>query len=152
MDSNTSKRSSIPASGGGGRSAKHRRPDPPFNRARATTLGRTAVALAACGVLAATGLAWSGAQTVQNAFHTSDALDGAPRSTGAAENILLIGLDSRKDRNGNDLPPDVLAQLHAGDGQEGGYNTNTLILVHVPADGKNITAFSIPRDDYVPVV
>nr|WP_229705147.1 LCP family protein [Williamsia phyllosphaerae] len=138
---------------GVGRHAKHARPDPQRRRPRrARALGRTAVALAACGVLTVTGLAWSGAQTVQNAFHTSDALAGAPRSTGTAENILLIGLDSRKDRNGNDLPPDVLTQLHAGDGQEGGYNTNTLILIHVPADGKNITAFSIPRDDYVPVV
>ncbi len=138
----------IPSGGG-----RHARPEPPRRRPRrARAVGRAAVALAACGVLTATGLAWSGAQTVQGAFHTSDALDGAPRSTGAAENILLIGLDSRKDRNGNDLPPDVLAQLHAGDGQEGGYNTNTLILVHVPADGKNIVAFSIPRDDYVPVV
>jgi len=42
--------------------------------------------------------------------------------------------------------------LHAGDGSVGGYNTNTLILVHIPADGARVSAFSIPRDDYVPVV
>jgi LCP family protein required for cell wall assembly len=66
-------------------------------------------------------------------------------------NILLIGLDTRKDQNGNNLPEEVLSQLHAGDGEEGGYNANTLILVHIPADMKKITAVSIPRDDYVPV-
>ncbi|NMK79506.1 LCP family protein, partial [Staphylococcus capitis] len=60
-----------------------------------------------------------------------------------------IGLDSRKDQDGNDLPRAVLNQLHAGDSDAGGYNTNTLILVHVGADNK-VTAFSIPRDDWVP--
>ena len=85
-------------------------------------------------------------------FHTSNALADAPRSRDGAENILLMGLDTRNDRDGNPLPADVLAQLHAGDGSEGGYNTNTLILIHVPADGKQITAFSIPRDDYVTMV
>lgn len=71
-----------------------------------------------------------------------------PRSSGNNMNILLIGLDSRKDQEGNDLPWSVLKQLHAGDSDDGGYNTNTLILVHVGADGK-VVAFSIPRDDWV---
>lgn len=64
-------------------------------------------------------------------------------------NILLIGLDSRKDQDGNDLPYSILKHLHAGDSDDGGYNTNTLILVHVSADNK-VVAFSIPRDDWVP--
>ncbi|MCV7125725.1 LCP family protein [Mycobacterium lacus] len=72
-----------------------------------------------------------------------------PRSSGNNINILLIGLDSRKDQEGNDLPWSILRQLHAGDSDDGGYNTNTLILVHVGADGK-VVAFSIPRDDWVP--
>jgi LCP family protein required for cell wall assembly len=42
-----------------------------------------------------------------------------------------------------------LKHLHAGDSDDGGYNTNTLILVHVGADEK-VVAFSIPRDDWVP--
>ena len=64
-------------------------------------------------------------------------------------NILLIGLDSRKDQDGNDLPWAILKHLHAGDSDAGGYNTNTLILVHVGPHEK-VVAFSIPRDDYVP--
>ncbi|WP_433173465.1 LCP family protein [Actinoallomurus sp. CA-150999] len=84
---------------------------------------------------------------------TSHAIQG-PKSKGGAVNILLIGLDSRKDQNGNDLPEAILSQLHAGskrgvDNGVGGYNTNTLILLHVPNDGSRATAFSIPRDDYV---
>ncbi|MCX6469643.1 MAG: LCP family protein [Corynebacteriales bacterium] len=109
------------------------------------------MALASAAVLLGSGLAWGEAQHIGGGFHTSDVLAGAPKSTGSAENILLIGLDSRKDRDGNDLPASVLSALHAGDGEEGGYNTNTLILVHVPADGQHIVAFSIPRDDYVAV-
>ncbi|RXS73194.1 LytR family transcriptional regulator [Streptomyces sp. TM32] len=83
---------------------------------------------------------------------SSRALDGtAPRSTGGATNILLMGLDSRKDQNGEDLPPAVLDKLHAGSSDIGGYNTNTLILLHVPAGGGRATAFSIPRDDLVDI-
>ncbi len=87
---------------------------------------------------------------------TSDALDGIanndPSGNGQDTNILLIGLDSRKDMDGNDLPAEfVTDELHAGDSDVGGYNTNTLLLVHLPADGGRATALSIPRDDYVDV-
>jgi len=68
--------------------------------------------------------------------------------TGNAMNVLLIGLDSRKDQDGNDLSWNLLKHLHAGDSDDGGYNTNTLILAHVSADDR-VTAFSIPRDDWV---
>ncbi|WP_204801631.1 LCP family protein [Mycobacterium riyadhense] len=85
-----------------------------------------------------------GGITISQALTAED-----PRSTGNNMNILLIGLDSRKDQEGNDLPWSILKQLHAGDSDQGGYNTNTLILVHVGADGK-VVAFSIPRDDWVP--
>lgn len=116
------------------------------------TIPRGVVAVMSCAVLVACGVGWAGARQVSGGFHTSNALADAPKSRDGAENILLMGLDTRNDRDGNPLPADVLAQLHAGDGSEGGYNTNTLILIHVPADGKQITAFSIPRDDYVTMV
>lgn len=85
-----------------------------------------------------------GGITISQALTADD-----PRSADNSMNILLIGLDSRKDQQGNDLPWSILKQLHAGDSDDGGYNTNTLILVHVGADGK-VVAFSIPRDDWVP--
>ncbi len=104
-------------------------------------------------MLTVTGFAWWSTNLVIGGFNVSAALADPKfaKSVGGATNILIMGLDTRKDQDGNQLPDDVLAQLHAGDGNEGGYNTNTLILVHVPADGKNIKAFSIPRDDYVRV-
>jgi LCP family protein required for cell wall assembly len=73
----------------------------------------------------------------------------APKSKDGAVNILLMGLDTRKDQNGNPLSPEILDNLHAGTSDKGGYNTNTLILVHVPNDGSRATGISIPRDDYV---
>ncbi|MGH3189042.1 MAG: LCP family protein [Streptosporangiaceae bacterium] len=71
-----------------------------------------------------------------------------------AQNILLMGLESRTDWDGNILPNDVLKALHAGSRQGvengvGGNDTNTLILIHIPAGGKKATGFSIPRDDWV---
>jgi LCP family protein required for cell wall assembly len=70
------------------------------------------------------------------------------------QNILIMGLESRTDYDGNILPADVLAALHAGSVQGvengvGGQDTNTLILVHIFADGKRAVGFSIPRDDWV---
>ena len=66
-----------------------------------------------------------------------------------AQNILLMGLESRTDWNGNILPDDVLEALHACNRQEiengcGGNDTNTLILIHIPAGGKKAVGFSIP--------
>ena len=71
-----------------------------------------------------------------------------------AQNILLMGLESRTDWDGNILPNAVLNALHAGSRQGiengvGGNATNTLILIHIPAGGKKAVGFSIPRDDWV---
>jgi LCP family protein required for cell wall assembly len=128
----------------------HPASDPPERRrAGGFAVVRTGIAVASAVVLALTGMAWWTAHHVLAGITISQALAAdAPRSTPGAMNILLIGLDSRKDQQGNDLPPDILNQLHAGDSDAGGYNTNTLILAHIGSDDR-VTAFSIPRDDYV---
>jgi LCP family protein required for cell wall assembly len=82
----------------------------------------------------------------------SHAIASGP-STGA-QNILLMGLESRRDWNGNILPEKILAKLHAGSARAvadgtGGNDTNTLILIHIPAGGRRAVGFSIPRDDWV---
>ncbi|WP_439957137.1 LCP family protein [Nocardia altamirensis] len=112
--------------------------------------------IVACGlsavVLGATAVGWATAGRFDKGFVRSAALGvNTPRSLAGDMNILLIGLDTRKDQDGDDLPQEIVDQLHAGDGDVGGYNANTLILVHIPADMKNIVAVSIPRDDYVKV-
>jgi LCP family protein required for cell wall assembly len=106
--------------------------------------------LASLGAVLLTGTGYYVAHGALGGITVSQALSAEdPRSSGSDMNILLIGLDSRKDQDGNDLPWSILKQLHAGDSDDGGYNTNTLILIHVGADNK-VVAFSIPRDDWVP--
>jgi len=90
---------------------------------------------------------------VLGGFQRSAALGGSiPKSRDGSVNILLMGLDSRRDNRGHDLPAAILGKLHAGSSSDvGGYNTNTLILLHVPADGSPATAVSVPRDDWVSI-
>jgi LCP family protein required for cell wall assembly len=83
---------------------------------------------------------------------SSNAIASGP-SVGAM-NILLMGLESRTDYEGNILPADLLAAMHAGSvaGVEngvGGQDTNTLILIHIFSGGQTAVGFSIPRDDWV---
>ncbi|MEB3903806.1 LCP family protein [Mycobacterium ulcerans] len=128
--------------------ARHRavRKPSPIRR-RVSRILMTLVSVVALGM---TGAGYWVAHGALTGITISQALTAEdPRSTGNNMNILLIGLDSRKDQEGNDLPWSILKHLHAGDSDQGGYNTNTLILVHVSADGK-VVAFSIPRDDWVP--
>ncbi|HUD77175.1 MAG TPA: LCP family protein [Streptosporangiaceae bacterium] len=71
-----------------------------------------------------------------------------------AQNILLMGLESRTDWAGNILPDSILNALHSGSRQAvengtGGNDTNTLILIHIPAGGRKAVGFSVPRDDWV---
>ena len=127
---------------------KHRhRATPPKSRRR--TLVHAAGTVVAVATLLVTGSGYWMAHGVLSGITVSQALGAEdPKSSGDGMNILLIGLDSRKDQNGDDLPWSVLKHLHAGDSDDGGYNTNTLILAHVGADDK-VSAFSIPRDDWV---
>jgi LCP family protein required for cell wall assembly len=107
--------------------------------------------VAAALVLAVSGFSYFFVSDVSS-IGGSHAINSGP-SIGA-QNILLMGLESRTDWNGNILPNDILSALHAGSRQGiengvGGNATNTLILIHIPAGGKKATAFSIPRDDWV---
>ncbi|MFP1154777.1 LCP family protein [Mycobacterium sherrisii] len=132
----------------GGAHRRHRAVRQPSALRRGVS--RAFMALVSTAAVLMTGAGYYVAHGALGGITVSDALTpDDPRSTGDNMNILLIGLDSRKDQNGNDLPNSILKQLHAGDSDDGGYNTNTLILVHVGADNK-VVAFSIPRDDWVP--
>ncbi|GLV94000.1 hypothetical protein Slala04_54540 [Streptomyces lavendulae subsp. lavendulae] len=97
------------------------------------------------------GGAWYLYRDLAAGIGSSKALEGAEKSKFGDTNILLMGLDSRRDQNGEELPAEVLDQLHAGSSDIGGYNANTLILLHVPGDGGRTQAFSVPRDDFVDI-
>ncbi|HEY0125597.1 MAG TPA: LCP family protein, partial [Blastococcus sp.] len=62
----------------------------------------------------------------------------------AAMNLLLVGNDSRASASEAEL-----GQLHTTAHE--GINTDTMILVHVPADGSKASFVSFPRDSYVEI-
>lgn len=106
------------------------------------------VAISAVLVLALTGFAW---RSVDNLIANIDRIGGlglGGERDGAVD-ILLVGVDSRTDAHGNPLTTAERAMLHAGD--EVGTNTDTIVLIRVPNDGRSATAISIPRDSYVDV-
>ncbi|MFG1771186.1 LCP family protein [Nocardia salmonicida] len=106
------------------------------------------VAISAVLVLALTGFAW---RSVDNLIANIDRIGGlglGGERDGAVD-ILLVGVDSRTDAHGNPLTKAERAMLHAGD--EVGTNTDTIVLIRVPNDGRSATAISIPRDAYVDI-
>src|ERR1700743_1837246 len=105
----------------------------------------------AASVLVLSGFAYYVKDQV-NAIGGSNVISGGP-VTGAM-NILVMGLESRTDYNGNILPGGLLHAMHAGSVQGvedglGGQDTNTLIHIHIFAGGQKAVCFSIPRDDWV---
>jgi anionic cell wall polymer biosynthesis LytR-Cps2A-Psr (LCP) family protein len=88
-----------------------------------------------------------------NATGKGITIPGSP-SVGAM-NILVMGLESRTNYEGQTLPNSLLTAMHAGNatsvsaGQVGSQDTNTLILIHIFAGGKKAVGFSISRDDLV---
>ena len=126
-------------------------------RAHGGTVIASKVGYAVSCVFAATVLLVAGyayhVETQFGGIASSNALTGGPQT--GTMNILLMGLESRTDYNGNVLSAGLLAAMHAGSvyGVEnlgvGGQDTNTLILIHIFAGGKKAVGYSIPRDDWI---
>ena len=126
---------------------RHRLPRPGSRRVRIA--GRVLAGVVAVAVLAVTAVGWTGYRNLSGGITTSQALVGGPASVGGAQNILIMGLDSRLDQHGQPLPQDIYDALHAGDETVGGYNANVLIVLHLPGGNGPVSAVSVPRDDYV---
>src|SRR6478672_772499 len=108
---------------------------------------RVIATVAAVMVVLGTGVAWSKVRSFEDGiFHVFAPSLGQGGDDGAID-ILLVGMDSRTDAHGNPLSADELATLRAGD--DVSTNTDTIILVRIPNNGKSATAISIPRDSYV---
>ncbi|OBK37573.1 transcriptional regulator [Mycobacterium sp. 1165196.3] len=106
-------------------------------------------ALISLVVVAVIGIAWHAYRSASAGITKSEALAGEPASTGSDQNILIMGLDSRRDQHGRPLPPDIYDALHAGNEDSADGDSDALIVVHLPAGDAAATAISIPRDDYV---
>ncbi|RBY91753.1 LytR family transcriptional regulator [Blastococcus sp. TBT05-19] len=115
---------------------------------RAAVTARVVAGLLSAALLAGSGWGWYLGQVASATVNRTDAIptDGNEGSgnAGAAMNLLLVGNDSR-----SSLSEEQLAQLNAG--TDSGVNTDTMILVHVPADGSRASFVSFPRDSYVDI-
>ncbi|GEL25000.1 LytTR family transcriptional regulator [Pseudonocardia sulfidoxydans NBRC 16205] len=109
---------------------------------------RIATVVASVLVLVVTGSAWGLYRDVTSGLTTTDVIFGGDDGEGL--NILLVGVDSRTDAQGNPLPKAVTDALHSG-ADTGVLNSDTIILLHLPPDGGAAAAFSIPRDSYVDI-
>ncbi|GBE66716.1 transcriptional regulator [Mycobacterium sp. MFM001] len=94
-------------------------------------------------------MGWVGYHAASTGITTSEALADEPPPAGSDQNILIMGLDGRRDQRGRPLPPDIYDALHAGGEDSGEGDADALIVLHLPAGNAPATAISIPRDDYV---
>lgn len=90
--------------------------------------------------------AYSSVGQLDSSLSQAGGLNLGETSDGATD-ILLVGIDSRTDAQGNELSQEEIDTLRAG--EEEVTNTDTIILIRVPDDGSSATAVSIPRDTYV---
>ena len=109
---------------------------------------RIGLVVASALALAVDGTAWALYRDVTAGMTTTDVITGG--ASGGAQNILLVGVDSRTDAQGNPLPKEIQDQLHSGP-DTGVLNSDTIIVLHVPKGGGAAAAFSIPRDAYVDI-
>lgn len=108
---------------------------------------RIGIATLSALVLLATGIGHGLFKDLVNGLVRSNVIAGG--SNGGPQNIVLVGVDSRTDAQGEPLPREVLAELRAGSADV--LNSDTIILLHLPADGGRAVAISIPRDSYVDI-
>jgi cell wall biosynthesis protein len=108
---------------------------------------RVIATVTAALVVLVTGVAWGKVRSFEDGIYHVFAPSLGHGGDDGALDILLVGMDSRADAHGNPLSKEELATLRAGD--EVASNTDTIILVRIPDNGKSATAISIPRDTYV---
>nr|WP_225954121.1 LCP family protein [Kibdelosporangium phytohabitans] len=104
-------------------------------------------------VLSASGIVYAKFNDVNDGVVTTDVIEAEVQKAGVkpldgAVDILLVGMDSRTDNFDNPLPKEVMQMLHGGI-SDGERNTDTMILVHIPVDGRRAVAISFPRDAWV---
>ncbi|SET77667.1 LCP family protein [Geodermatophilus poikilotrophus] len=121
-------------------------PEPRRRTGRAATAARVVAGVLSVVLLAGSGWGWYLGQVAEATVNRTDAIPDSGNDGGgaAAVNLLLVGNDSRAD-----LTEEQLAELNAG--ADSGVNTDTMILVHVPADGSRASFVSFPRDSYVQI-
>jgi len=118
---------------------------------------RVVMGLVSVAVLAAMSLVWLRVDQLDASKNTTDAIAAAQEESGpaatsdddGANDILIVGNDSRTDMQGRPLSDELLRELRTEATET--LNTDTLILLRIPRDGSRGSAISIPRDTSVMV-
>jgi LCP family protein required for cell wall assembly len=111
-------------------------------------LGRSLGAVLSVALLILAGYVWLTYRNINSGVHRLKVAVNAPPSgkhdiDGTDQNILLVGNDDRSNMTNAEVH-----QLHVG--RDGGSKaTDTMMIVHVPADGSKATLISLPRDSWV---
>jgi LCP family protein required for cell wall assembly len=111
-------------------------------------IGKALVVVLSILVFGTSAFAWATVSHLNGSLTTADVIGGG--GFDGAQDILLVGTDARTDAQGHPLPKQLRHALHIG-ADTGELDTDTLILVHIPQNGKRARAFSIPRDAYVQI-
>ena len=111
-------------------------------------------ALMSLVILVGSGWAWSVYRDFESNRTIADALPGGTLSPeegvsvindGKDQNIVLVGKDDRETATDAELE-------ELGTERDGGsLNTDTMMILHVPADGTKATLISFPRDSWVTI-
>ncbi|HVX46670.1 MAG TPA: LCP family protein [Mycobacteriales bacterium] len=143
-----SSRSAAPAVAGrhsrsAGRPARTRRRSSPW-----ATAIKVIAAVVSIVVLVTSGVMWGFYRDfngkVERLAVTKTGGGGSHDIDGEDQNILLVGNDSRRG-----LTPEQLKEV--GTTADPGLDTDTILLIHLPADGTKATVISFPRDSWVKI-
>jgi LCP family protein required for cell wall assembly len=119
-------------------------------RRSAARLSLFVATLLSASLLVLAGYVWLTYRDINNGVHrlkvaVGQAPSGKHDIDGTDQNILLVGNDDRSNMTNLEV-----RKLHVGRGS-GSKATDTMMIVHIPADGSRATLISLPRDSYVKI-
>jgi len=132
-----------------GRHRGRRRAPGGAGKQSAVVVGRVVGSLLSIALLMLAGYTWLTYRNIDKGVPRGKVHVGATPVGGTAnfdgkdQNILLVGIDDR-----SQMTDAEVRNLHVGR-SGGSMATDTMMIVHVPADGSRATLISIPRDSYV---
>ena len=111
--------------------------------------GRIVIALLSVAALVGSGVAWATYRQFTQGIQHGAALPSLPKGKkdvdGKAENVLLLGNDSIAGAT----PAEVAALGTTTDRDDSA--TDTMMILHIPADGSKASIVSFPRDSWVSI-
>jgi LCP family protein required for cell wall assembly len=125
---------------------------PPRRRRRARRVLLAALVLLVAGVLMVGGAAWwavdhytGKVDRIAGVFPTKVPAAAQPAPSAGGQTFLLVGVDSRSDL------PTTGRDAKAPEWKYGAQRSDTMMLVHLPADHSGAYVVSLPRDSWVDI-